>query len=277
MANSNFDPVRLSGRVLRELRSNLVTDSIVNRNWEGEIEGPEDTVEILQLDALTVGDYSESSGISVDTEPSATSNQLSMDHQKYFAFIADMADNASKFMDLFQEQGLADLLKEAQQYVMGKYTGATHQVDLDQTTSTSANDVRDWLRQASIELDNAEVPAENRYALLRPQEYSLIEQDLFERDTELGDNVIRNGYQGMYQGFEIYKAPDSYFTNTGSSPSYDHALAGHRVAITYADAVLNTRVNPSTDYFGDQVDGLHVGGAKVVEPDALVDLRVQVA
>ena len=262
---------------MRELRANLVTDSIVNRNWEGEIQGPEDTVEILQLDALSVGDYSESSGISVETEPTATSNQLTLDHQKYFAFIADMADNASQYADLFQEQGLNDLFKLAQQYVMGKYSGANIQVDLDQTTSTTSDELKSKLQDIAVALDNNEVPESDRFALLRPQEYKLIENDLMERDTELGDDAIRTGYQGMYQGFEIYKAPDSYFTNTGSSPSYDHALAGHRMAITYADAVVETRVNPSTDYFGSQVDGLHVAGAKVVEPDALADFRIQVA
>ena len=148
--NANFDPTRLSGRILRSLRMNLVTDSIVNRNWEGEIEGPEDTVEILQLDGLTISDYDPANGITVETEPTATSNQLAMDHQKYFAFIADMADNASQYADLFEQEGLQDLLKQAQQYVLGKYTGATGQVDLDQTTSTSANDVKDKLRQISV-------------------------------------------------------------------------------------------------------------------------------
>lgn len=277
MPNSAFDPVRLSGRILRQLRMSLVTDSIVNRNWEGEIEGPEDTVEILELDALTINDYDPANGITVETEPSGNTRQLTLPHKKYFAFIADLADNAEQYMDMFSQEGMQDLLKEAQQYVLGQYTDATHQIDLDQTTSTTSDDLKDKLQDAAVDLDNAEVPEQGRYAVLRPQEYKLIENDLMERDTELGDDVIRNGYQGMYQGFEIYKAPDSHFTNTGSSPSYDHSLIGNRIAITYADAVLNTRVQESERYFGQQVDGLHVAGAKVVRPDALVDLRIQVA
>lgn len=277
MPNTAFDPVRLSGRILRQLRMSLVTDSIVNRNWEGDIEGPEDTVEILELDALTINDYDPANGITVETEPSGNTRQLTLTHKKYFAFIADMADNAEKYMDMFSDEGMADLMKEAQQFVLGQYTGATHQEDLDQTTSTASDDVKTALQNIAVKLDNAEVPEDNRYAVLRPQEYKLIENDLMERDTELGDDVIRNGYQGMYQGFEIYKAPDSHFTNTGSSPSYDHCPVGSRLAITYADAIVNTRVQESERYFGQQVDGLHVAGAKVVRPDALADLRIQVA
>ena len=277
MSNANFDPVRLAGRVMRKLRTSLVTDSIVNRNFEGEIEGPEDSVEILQLDALSVGDYDASTGISVETEPSAASNILEMTHKKYFAFIADMSDNASKYAELFEQQGLADLLKEAQKFVLSQYGDAALQEDLDQTSATSAADMKAFLRTVAVKLDNNEVPEDNRFAILRPQEYALIEEDLSDRDTELGDQVARVGYQGMYQGFEIFKAPEGHFTNSGTSPSYDHALAGHRMAITYADAIVRTRVNESLDYFGSQVDGLHVAGAEVVEPDALCDLRIKVA
>jgi Tfp pilus assembly protein PilE len=263
----------------------LVTDSIVNRNFQGEIEGPEDSVDILTLDSLTIRDYSPSSGITVETEPSATPQQLQITHQKYFAFIADLADNAAEYAELFQEEGVQDLLKEAQQFVLGYYGDATHQVDFDDTAAestpseraTKQSAFREAVKEGAEKLDNAEVPDANRWLMLRPQEVRLIEDDIINRDTDLGDSVIQNGYQGMYRGFEVYKAPDSHFTNTGSSPSYDHAMMGSRLGITYADAVLNTRVQESERYFGQQVDGLHVAGAEVVRPDALVDFRIQVA
>lgn len=276
MPNTAFDPIRLSGQILRALRMSLVTDSLVNRNFEGELEGPEDSVDILRLDSLTINDYDPATGITVETEPSATPVQLQITHQKYFAFIADMADNAAAYANLFQQEGTQDLLKAAQQFVLGQYTGATHQVDFDATTASVA-DFYDKVGDIKVTLDNAEVPDNNRWLALRPQEIDLIEDDIINRDTDLGDDVIQNGYQGMYRGFEVYKAPDSHFTNTGTSPSYDHAMAGNRIAITYADAVLNTRVQESERYFGQQVDGLHVAGAEVVRPDALVDFRIQVA
>jgi len=279
-ANTNFDPVRLSGQILRQLRMSLVTDSLVNRNFEGEIEGPEDSVEILELSGLTVSDYSPSSGITVETEPSADNKLLELDHKKYFAFIADLADNAAQYADLFQQEGLQDLLKAAQQYVLGQYTDATHQVDFDGTQSQGTAKVEAFYNAVgtiATTFDNAEVPDDGRWLALRPQEVRLIEDDLVDRDTPLGDSVIRNGYQGMYRGFEVYKAPEGHFTNTGTSPSYDHAMAGNRIAITYADAVVRVRRQQSERYFGEQVDGLHVGGAKTVRPDALCDFRIQVA
>ena len=102
-----------------------------------------------------------------------------------------------------------------------------------------------------------------------------IEDDLISRDTDLGDEAVTAGYKGNYKGFRLYKAPASHFTNTGSSPSYDHAMAGINSSIAYEDAVLNVRRIPSTDFSGDQVDGLHVGGGTVIREGKTLDFRIK--
>ena len=281
MPNTAFNPTRLSGQILRQLRMALVTDSIVNRNFEGEITGPEDSVDITKLDALTIGNYDPSSGITVETEPSGTNTTLELDHKKYFAFIADDADNAARYAELFRQDGLQDLLTEAQKYVLGKYGGADTNVTFDSTLpeSTAAEveakrlAFRTATKELATTLDNNEVPDNGRFMMLRPEEVRLIEDNLIARDTDLGDSVVQNGYQGQYRGFNVFKAPASHFTNTGTG---DHALAGHPIAITYADAIVQTRRQTSERYFGDQVDGLHVAGAKVIRPKALIDFRITV-
>ena len=272
-ANTAFDPVRLSGEVLRELRMRLVVDNIVNRNYEGEIEGPEDTVEILELGSLTVGDYDPSSGITVQTEPTAEGNQLPMEQVKYFAFIADLADNAQAYATIFQQEGVSNLLREAQKYVLGKYTDA---LAGNQITYDPANDdIEEKIADAGVKLDDEEVPEEGRWIVLPPPEVRAIGDKMSARDTPAGDDAIRAGYQGGFRGFDVYKAPSAHFTTTGTSPAYLHGMYGHPIAITYADAVLNTRVQESERYFGQQVDGLHVGGAKVVRDEAVGDFRIK--
>jgi len=277
MPNTAFNPTRIAGRVLRQLRMNLVTDSIVNRNFEGEIEGPEDTVNIVELDALTINDYDPSTGITVETEPSGTPRSLSLPHKKYFAFIADLSDNAEQYLDQFADEGLQDLLRAAQQYVLSQYTDAAggNQVTLDPSVTDPSATMEEKVADAGVILDDQEVPDNNRWICLPPTAVRLIEDQITDRGTELGDDAVQNGYQGMFRGFEVYKAPSSHFTNTGSSPEYLHAMYGHRQAITYADAVLNTRAQDSERYFGQQVDGLHVGVAKVIRPEAVGDFRIQ--
>jgi len=274
--NANFDPTILSGTILRQLRTNLVTDNMVNRNFEGEITGPEDTVDILTLDDLTISDYSPSSGITVETEPTAKKDTLPMTHAKYFAFIADEADNAGaeQYAEIFQQEGLQQLLEAAQGFVMEAYNDAlsANQVTFDEA---GGDDIENKIADAGENLDEQNVPDEGRFITLPPHEVRLIEDKISDRGTELGDETVRAGFQGMFRGLEVYKLPSSQFETTGSSPQYEHAMYGSRIAITYADAVLNVRRQQSERYRGDQIDGLHVGGKEVVREEALGDFRIK--
>ena len=269
-SNANFIQERISGEILRQLRMRLVTQSIVNRNYEGEIDSPEDNVRILSLKNLTVKDYSKGTAMTVETDLKSDKAVLSMEHRKYFAFIADETDNAAQVAELFSQEGVQDLLKAAQTYVLGKYDDAGSFVEYD----PAADQIEGAVGAARSALDNNSVPDEGRFIVVDPDTFGEIEDDISNRETAFGDDVLRVGFQGMYKGFEVYKAPSGHFTTTGTTDEVLHALAGSRLATTYADAILSVRVNPSLAYRGDQVDGLHVGGAKVVRPEALIDFRI---
>lgn len=248
----------------------LVVNSIVNRNYEGEIEGPEDTVKIVRPNAATVKDYD---GTAMTIEKLSSSDQtLTPDHKKYFAFVAEDDDNVSRYVSAFADESFQDVLKAAQLYVLGKYTGAAEQVTFDEAGGDSL-DAR--IADAGEALDDNEAPDGGRWLVLPPHAVRLIEDGILGRNTARGDEASRVGFQGMYRGFEVYKAPSSHFTITGSAPAYAHALAGQRSAITYADAVVSIRSNPSLDFIGTQVDGLHVAASKVVRSKALVDFRIK--
>lgn len=266
-SNASFIQERIAGEILRQMRMRLVVNSIVNRNYEGEITSVEDTVRILKLDNLTVRDYAKGTPMTVETDLKSDARSLAMDHKKYFAFIADETDNAAQVAELFSQEGVQDLLKEAQKYVLGLYGQSSSYVEFD----PAADAIEGAVGAARTQLDNNSVPDEGRFLVVDPTTFGSIEDDISGRETVFGDNVLRVGFQGMYKGFEVYKAPESHFTTTVTGL---HALAGSRIATTYADAILDVRVNPSLAHRGDQVDGLHVGGGKVIRPDALVDFRI---
>jgi hypothetical protein len=46
-------------------------------------------------------------------------------------------------------------------------------------------------------------------------------------------------------------------------------IAGHRIATTYAEQIVDLQTYQPEQLFGDAVKGLHVYGAKVVRPTAL--------
>jgi len=157
--------------------------------------------------------------------------------------------------------------------VLGFYSDADLQVTYD-----PANDsILETIGTAATKMDNAEAPdgPANRWLALPPSVMNDIEDDLIDNGTDLSDEVVQTGFQGTYKGFRLYKAPSSHFTNTGSSPSYDHAMAGINSSIAYEDAVLNVRRVPSTDFSGDQVDGLHVAGGQVIRNGQTLNFRVK--
>jgi len=271
-SNANFNRV-LRGAILRQLRAANTYDAFVNRDLvAGSFEEPEDTVRIETLGDVQLSDYNGT--LPTPQEIDTNRDTISADHKKAFAFKSEADDSASQIADLFREEGVAALLQASQEFILGQYTGASLQVTYD-----PANDgIRSKVSEAATKLDNAEAPMgpENRWMVLPPGVCNDIDDDVIEESpTGLADELLRNRFVGSYKGFRLYKAPAGQFTNTGSSPSYDHALAGINQSIAYEDSVLNVRRVPSTDFSGDQIDGLHVAGAQVIRSGATIDFRVK--
>ncbi|WP_259069526.1 hypothetical protein [Salinibacter ruber] len=249
----------------------LVTDAIVNRNLvRGSFEEPEDTVKVQTLGDVSVENYNGSLPTPQDIQ--SDEDTIEAEHKRAFAFKAPADDSASEVADLFAQEGIAELRREAQKYVLGLYGGAQLQVDYD----PAGDDIREVIGKAATKMDNAEAPEAGRALVLPPGVINDIEDDLISRDTELGDGAVQNGYQGDYKGFRLYKAPRNHFTETGTSPAYLHGMGTIPTSIAYEDAVLNVRRIPSTDFSGDQVDGLHVGGGQLIRDEQTLDFRVQV-
>jgi hypothetical protein len=272
--NANFNPVRLQGQLINKLRMSLVVNSIVNRAYEGQIEGPEDSVKILRPVATTVEDADGSKMTYTDTLQ-AEDSVLSMEHKKRFGFLAKDIDNASAATQAFADEDFQKVLREAQQYVLGFYSQAASANEV--TVDPSSDNFAAKVSEARTKMDNQEVPDDGRWMVLPPEQFGEIEDDLIARDTNLGDNVVRVRFQGLYKGFEVYKAPAGHFTVTGSSTQYLHAMYGHRSAITYADAIVSIESGRHPDYIADYVRGLHVAGATVLpgRNTAIGDLRIK--
>jgi hypothetical protein len=82
------------------------------------------------------------------------------------------------------------------------------------------------------------------------------------------DAVLANGEVGDAAGFTILKSNN--VPNT-SGTKYK-IIAGHSVATTYAEQIVDLHTYKPEKRFGDAVKGLHVYGAKVVQPNALAML-----
>jgi hypothetical protein len=270
--NEAFDRV-VRGAILRVLQPQLVTDAIVNRDLvRGSFEEPDDTVTVVANGELQVNDYNGTFGSL--QELTGESRQITADHRKSFRFKVGSGDTAAQVATaISQQQGIAKLLRAAQKYVLAMADDAG--LSLSSNFSRGSDDINDAVTEVAIELDEADVPENGRWLVLPPTEFHAIKDDLETRDTALGDNVIRGpGFGGVYKGFSVFRTSEKNFY---APSNLVHGMAGYTGSIAYQDALLNIRRNPSTEFSGDQVDGLHVGGGRVVRPGATLDFKIDTA
>jgi N4-gp56 family major capsid protein len=280
MALNNFIPELWSARLLFNLQKALVyaQEGIVNRDYEGEIQAMGDTVRINSIGPVTVGDYAKNTNIGDPETLTDAQQSLLIDQAKYFNFQVDDVDRAQQkpaVMDgAMRESGYA-LRDRADQYVAGLHAQAAsgNAIGSDASPKTdlgTAANAYNYLVDLGVLLDEANVPSEGRWVIVPSWFHGVILKDdrFVKSGTPAGDRVLRNGEVGEAAGFRILKSNN--VPNT-SGTKYK-ILAGHPLAISYADQVVKVEGYRPEKRFADAVKGLHVYGAKVVRPKALAVL-----
>ena len=122
-------------------------------------------------------------------------------------------------------------------------------------------------------LTRTNTPVDGRYVVVPPEFYAqLLSDDRFIRlDASGTTEGLRNGQVGRAAGFDVIEAntvPEEDGTFT--------LLAGHSIATTYAEQILQTEALRLEHQFGDGIRGLHVYGAKVTRPTNVARVDVEV-
>ena len=121
-----------------------------------------------------------------------------------------------------------------------------------------------------VMLDEANVPIDGRFVIVPSWFHGLLlKDDRFVRaGTMPGEQRLANGEVGEAAGFSILKSNN--VPNTAGEKF--KIIAGHSMATSYAEQILDVQTYKPEKRFGDAVKGLHVYGAKVVRPTALAML-----
>jgi len=271
---SNANQVLITSTLQRKLRKELVTNNLINRNYQGEISGPEDSVKILTPQTADVQDYN-GGKVAPQTNLDVVNRQLDLDHNKYFNFTLSGSDNLSLFVEGFSDEAFTRLLEVAQSYVLGKadpaLTGEMTAGDL--TYDSTTDDIEQLLSDANTALSENGVPVQGRFVILPAGVAADAYDVVANRDTARGDVADEMGMIGMFRGLRIYEAATDLFPTTTSNPV---AHFGHFGYHTYADAVVTVQVIEEVpDAPGAiQVQGLHVAGSKVTQSDAFGRIEI---
>lgn len=285
MAVDTFIPEVWNAQLLLALAKATVfgQPSVSNRNYEGDIAEFGDTVHINSLGRPTIATYTKNV-TSIDPQTlTTTDNTLVIDQSKYFAFEVDDVDarqvrSAGNLLNqaaVDSAQGLAEV-------------GDTFLSTLASTgagTILTAQDVATadaaflLLRKLRLALDKASVPTSGRYVVVSPEFYALILGDnrFIDASAYGSSSPIMNGEVGSAIGFKVMISNllPAGTAGTGAEVS-NFVIAGHPMAITFAEQINKTEAYRPQDAFSDAIKGLHLYGAEVVRPEALVACDVDV-
>ena len=297
--NSFFLPKIYSKKVLNFFRKASVVEAITNTDYAGEISAFGDSVRIIKEPVISVSDYTRGS----DTTQTKLTDQeitLVVDSAKAFKFIVDDIETnmshvnfkevatssaAYALRDSYDAAVIASMFSgvstsspdhvlgadaSAATQTMGQHQGGSNSIDLTGSdgTGTDPLDVMSFMAKL---LDEQSVPEEGRWFVAPPSFYNELAQSgskLLSVDFNAGQGSIRNGLvsSGKLRGFDMYKSNNVAAASTATGK----ILAGHISSTATAQTIISTEVLRDPSSFGDIVRGLHVYGAKVLRPEALV-------
>ena len=265
MTISNFIPQIWSTKILRTLEDNLVAKRICTLEAEGDIKKFGDTVIFNGLADPTISSYSGSS-ITYEALQDASSVLL-INQQDYFAFKVTDIEKAQAVVDVKGSQAdraAYKLQQSADTYVMGLHgqAGLTSSATITSVTTFSVIGAI----QQSLAQNN--VSDSDMWMVIPP--WVRLKLELAGVKFMINNGV--NGTGGMAWtdalGFDIYVTNQVVNTGTVAAP-VSKVMAGSYNAIAFASQILETEAMRLESTFDTGIRGLHVYGAKVIQPNLL--------
>lgn len=274
-----FIPTVWAARLLTALEKSLVygQTGVCNRDYEGEIREAGNTVKIASIGDVAIGDYFKDTDIADPAALSDSDQSLVIDQQKYFNFYVDSIDRAQQNVNVLDEamrRSARALREKADAFIAsvmdGAIPGGNKIGSLGTPKVPTKADAYEYLVDLGVLLDEANAPMDGRFVVIPAWFHGLLlKDDRFVAAGSRGsDNALANGEVGEAAGFKILKS-NNVPNTTGTKY---RIIAGHRVATAYVDQVVDLNTYQPEKRFGDAVKGLHVYGAKVVQPNALACL-----
>lgn len=271
----HFIPEVFSKKLQAKFYAQTVLSEVTTNEYEGEISGLGNKVNIRAVPAVSVADYTGSLSYA---DVTSSTIELNIDKAKSYAFKVD---------DILREQADIDFMNEAskdaaqnmkiaiEQDVFANVAAGSSLTDVNATPSNiTASNVLGFILEAGENLDVNNIPEEDRFMIINPAVASVLKQSELRQAYLTGDSVspLRNGFIGMVDRFRMYVS-----NNLSTTSGVSSGLYGHPKAIAYASQFTNTESVRLESSFGDGVRGLAVYGYKVVLPTAIGEFKLQTA
>lgn len=282
MSVANFIPTIWSARLLQHLDKKHVYARLLNRDYEGEIKNFGDTVKINQIGDVEIKDYIKGQDIADPDELTGDQLTLKIDQAKYFNFAIDDVDAAQvnpKLMDKAMQRaayGMNDVTDMFAANLLYIGADAANMIGNDDAPIVpTAENAYDYLVDLATKLTEANVPMAGRWVVVPAWFHGLLLKDdrFAGNGTDYNKAILEGGEVGVAAGFQVNLSNNVPHT---SGTKYK-IIAGTNEAGSYAEQILKTEAYRPEKRFSDAVKGLHVYGAKVLQPKCLAVLTANKA
>ena len=274
-----FIPTVWAARLLVALNDALVYGqaNVCNRDYEGEVRKAGNTVKISSIGDVTIGTYTKDEDIDEPQVLTDDDQTLLIDQQKYFNFYVDSVDRAQQNVNVLDEamrRSAWKLRDTADAFLAGLMETDVHADNKIGSVATpkvpTKADAYEYLVDLGVLLDESNTPIDGRFVIVPAWFHGLLLKDdrFIRTGTRRGDATLANGEVGEAAGFSILKSNN--VPNTAGAKY--KILAGHAIATSYVEQVVDLQTFKPEKRFGDAVKGLHVYGGKVVRPTNLACL-----
>lgn len=277
MSLANFVPTVWSAKILQEMDKAHILVPLCNREYEGEIRGFGDTVKINAVGDITVNNYAPNVTEITPEQLTAPQSVLEIDQAKYFAFYIDDVDDAQtkpKVMGEAMRKAAYALSDTADQLIAGFHSQASVTIAATGLTTDGGNMLQ-ALSNTARALDENNVPSQGRWMVVPPWFHQyMIRAEILQTDGSItADASYRNSYIGKSFGFDVYMSNNLSTGVATAHPRAHYVMAGVQRAMSFAEQIVKVEAYRPENSFSDAVKGLHVYGAKVIQPNALVRIN----
>lgn len=294
LAGGVFVPQIYSAKAQAKFYASSVVAQIANTKWEGDIKGGGDKVIIRKVPTINIFDHivGQNHPVQDVTDESIT---LLIDKAKGYTFVVPTVDEKQSDMDLINiltsdasEQMKVVVDQSVLQSVYSDvalantvdWSGSAVRLGAGTTgiplaTLTAANALEPLFFAAQA-LDNQNVPADGRWAVVSPQYANYLKRSDLKQVLTTGDSKspLRSGLIGEINGMKIYASTNLKNAVGATSGAPTEVLVGHTEAIAFASQFMLPEVLPNPFSFGTMCRGLKVYGFKTVKAEALARVLV---
>lgn len=279
MAYKNFAPEYWSKKLAINFDNNGVMMQVVNRDYEADLKGGGDSVNINTLGDVTVNTYG---GVVAYETPEEVNTQLLLDQQEYFGFKVDDISKVQaniKLVDRYMERAKIAVNLKKDTFLLSKHSDVVAGNTIGTTGSPiplTENNVYGYCCDlAEILRDNNAFDGYKPWLVVNPKFHTLLlkaPEFIAINNPMIAQETILKGAVGQIAGLNIMVT-----SNLVEVSSKYYFMAGIKEAITYASQIDEMEALRDTQSFNDLVRGLYVYGAKTVNPSGLAKIIATIA